>query len=221
MEAKNQRRKVKLPRLSSVTLFVQSLVLLQIRESLGSCRVNQFVKHGVCLCMCTEWRTWQSICLGLWSLHHILIFWCTQICPWFEKVWGINCLTQVFSDFVEDCEARIRFWFCLYRPYSWYTMPGMHFHLSFLSILLLFIFIKFCFFDIFSLVSVVHLCAMKGSFCILQDEEGKIVYSEDGHPLIHTDGTGFISKDLAMKCPKNIFKGNCLMHGDLEVYKLL
>eukprot|EP00268_Persea_americana_P063087 TRINITY_DN8145_c0_g1_i6.p1 TRINITY_DN8145_c0_g1~~TRINITY_DN8145_c0_g1_i6.p1 ORF type:complete len:976 (-),score=152.62 TRINITY_DN8145_c0_g1_i6:356-3283(-) len=48
------------------------------------------------------------------------------------------------------------------------------------------------------------------------DEEGKIVYSEDGHPLIHTDGTGFISKDLAMKCPKNIFKGNCLMHGDLE-----
>lgn len=61
---------------------------------------------------------------------------------------------------------------------------------------------------------------MKGSFCILQDEEGKIVCGEDGEPLIHTDGTGFISEDLAMKCPKNIFKGNCLMHGDLEVYKL-
>lgn len=112
------------------------------------------MKRGVCLCMCTQWRTWQSIWLGLSSLHHILIFWCTQLCPWFEKVWGINCLAQVFSDFVEDYEARIRFWFCPCRVYCWYTMPGMHFHLSFISILilLLFIYLKFCCFDIVSLV---------------------------------------------------------------------
>lgn len=70
-------------------------------------------------------------------------------------------------------------------------------------------------------ISVAHLCSTKRSFCILQDEEGKIVRNDDGDPLIHTDGTGFISEDLAMKCPKNIYKGNCLIHGDPEVYELL
>ncbi|KAF8393437.1 hypothetical protein HHK36_021681 [Tetracentron sinense] len=39
-----------------------------------------------------------------------------------------------------------------------------------------------------------------------RDEDGSIVYNEDGKPLIHTDGTGFISEDLALKCKRNISK---------------
>ncbi|KAK1266087.1 putative RNA-dependent RNA polymerase 4 [Acorus gramineus] len=38
------------------------------------------------------------------------------------------------------------------------------------------------------------------------DEYGNIVYDEKGEPKIHTDGTGFISQDLAIKCPKNIYR---------------
>ncbi|KZV15097.1 putative RNA-dependent RNA polymerase 3 [Dorcoceras hygrometricum] len=36
-----------------------------------------------------------------------------------------------------------------------------------------------------------------------KDEDGNILYDEDGKRLVHTDGTGFISEDLAMKCPKD------------------
>ncbi|KAG8376059.1 hypothetical protein BUALT_Bualt09G0024200 [Buddleja alternifolia] len=36
-----------------------------------------------------------------------------------------------------------------------------------------------------------------------RDENGSFVYDEDEKPLIHTDGTGYISEDLAMKCPKD------------------
>ncbi|KAJ6362516.1 hypothetical protein OIU78_002840 [Salix suchowensis] len=39
-----------------------------------------------------------------------------------------------------------------------------------------------------------------------QDKDGNVVYGIDGKPLIHTDGTRFISHDLALKCPKNLFK---------------
>ncbi|CAK7337484.1 unnamed protein product [Dovyalis caffra] len=42
-----------------------------------------------------------------------------------------------------------------------------------------------------------------------QDEDGNVVYDKDGKARIHKDGTGFISLDLALKCPKNVFKGNC------------
>ncbi|KAM7260355.1 hypothetical protein ACFE04_016096 [Oxalis oulophora] len=41
-----------------------------------------------------------------------------------------------------------------------------------------------------------------------RDADGNIVYDQDGEPRIHTDGTGFISEDLAAICPNNIFKGN-------------
>ncbi|TXG61454.1 hypothetical protein EZV62_012817 [Acer yangbiense] len=44
---------------------------------------------------------------------------------------------------------------------------------------------------------------------------GNIVY-RDGKPLIHTDGTGFISEDLALKCPKNVFKGKCSNDDNIE-----
>ncbi|XP_057969037.1 probable RNA-dependent RNA polymerase 5 isoform X2 [Malania oleifera] len=42
-----------------------------------------------------------------------------------------------------------------------------------------------------------------------QDDNGVNINNKDGEPLIHTDGTGFISKDLALKCPLNMYKGTC------------
>ena len=54
-------------------------------------------------------------------------------------------------------------------------------------------------------------------FLLLQDKDGNVVYGTDGKPLIHTDGTGFISHDLALKCPKNQFKGTCLGASNIEV----
>lgn len=41
---------------------------------------------------------------------------------------------------------------------------------------------------------------------VFQDEHGKVAY-DDGERLIHTDGTGYISENLAKKCPKRIIKG--------------
>ncbi|KAJ6746486.1 RNA-DEPENDENT RNA polymerase 3-RELATED [Salix koriyanagi] len=50
-----------------------------------------------------------------------------------------------------------------------------------------------------------------------QDKDGNVVYGIDGKPLIHTDGTRFISHDLALKCLKNLFKGTCLGASNIEV----
>ena len=44
---------------------------------------------------------------------------------------------------------------------------------------------------------------------IFQDENGGIV-QRDGELLIHTDGTGLISEDLAEKCPTIMYKGKLL-----------
>ncbi|KAG6770051.1 hypothetical protein POTOM_025718 [Populus tomentosa] len=49
-----------------------------------------------------------------------------------------------------------------------------------------------------------------------RDKDGNVVYGTDGKPLIHTDGTGFISYDLALKCPKNQVKGTCLQASNIE-----
>uniref|UniRef100_A0A0D9UXX7 RNA-dependent RNA polymerase n=1 Tax=Leersia perrieri TaxID=77586 RepID=A0A0D9UXX7_9ORYZ len=56
-------------------------------------------------------------------------------------------------------------------------------------------------------LSAVHVELIDDLPCL--DEHGNIV-RKDGEPLIHTDGTGFISEDLAQKCPTSIFKGKCL-----------
>ncbi|GKV11675.1 hypothetical protein SLEP1_g22913 [Rubroshorea leprosula] len=40
------------------------------------------------------------------------------------------------------------------------------------------------------------------------DENGNCVYDKDGNLCIHTDGTGFISEDLALKCLKNVIHGS-------------
>ena len=39
-------------------------------------------------------------------------------------------------------------------------------------------------------------------FLLLQDKDGNAVHGTDGKPLIHTDGTGFISHDLALNAQK-------------------
>jgi len=44
---------------------------------------------------------------------------------------------------------------------------------------------------------------------MFQYESGEIAV-QDGESLIHTDGTGLISVDLARECPTSIFKGNFL-----------
>ncbi|CAH8355022.1 unnamed protein product [Eruca vesicaria subsp. sativa] len=43
-----------------------------------------------------------------------------------------------------------------------------------------------------------------------QGENGKDVHDKNGKLCIHSDGTGYISEDLARMCPVNIFKGKCL-----------
>ncbi|XP_047974429.1 probable RNA-dependent RNA polymerase 5 [Salvia hispanica] len=52
-----------------------------------------------------------------------------------------------------------------------------------------------------------------------QDENGSIIHDEDGKPILHTDGTGYISEDLAMKCSKDL---HASMHNtDISVEPLL
>uniref|UniRef100_A0A1D1XGI4 RNA-dependent RNA polymerase n=1 Tax=Anthurium amnicola TaxID=1678845 RepID=A0A1D1XGI4_9ARAE len=48
------------------------------------------------------------------------------------------------------------------------------------------------------------------------DESGNIVYDEDGEWMIHTDGTGYISEDLALICPRNISKGHYPIPRDIQ-----
>ncbi|KAK9101032.1 hypothetical protein Scep_024462 [Stephania cephalantha] len=60
----------------------------------------------------------------------------------------------------------------------------------------------------------VHIEKIPDIYC--KDEKGDIVYNKDRKALIHTDGTGFISQDLALKCPSNIVKGSSLHHGVFE-----
>ncbi|XP_048133878.1 probable RNA-dependent RNA polymerase 5 [Rhodamnia argentea] len=44
-----------------------------------------------------------------------------------------------------------------------------------------------------------------------KDQEGNSIYDKQGKPLIHTDGTGFVSEDIALKCRGNIFKGSSMI----------
>lgn len=50
----------------------------------------------------------------------------------------------------------------------------------------------------------------------LQDQNGCDVY-EDGERLIHTDGTGYIAEDLAMRCPKDIFSAKYVKDQQFKV----
>ncbi|KAK4765087.1 hypothetical protein SAY86_026177 [Trapa natans] len=51
-----------------------------------------------------------------------------------------------------------------------------------------------------------------------KDENGNTIYDKKGKPMIHTDGTGFVSADIALKCPGNIFKGNFLNRQSTEAF---
>ncbi|KAL8189027.1 hypothetical protein R6Q57_029288 [Mikania cordata] len=54
-----------------------------------------------------------------------------------------------------------------------------------------------------------------------RDENGYVVCDEDGEPLIHTDGTGFISEDLAILCAKDFIESKGTKHDNYEFVDLL
>ncbi|CAI9285993.1 unnamed protein product [Lactuca saligna] len=54
-----------------------------------------------------------------------------------------------------------------------------------------------------------------------RDENGNVVCDKDGEPLIHTDGTGFISEDLAMLCAKDFIEAKGKHDGTFEFVDLL
>lgn len=56
------------------------------------------------------------------------------------------------------------------------------------------------------------------SFYGLQDENGYVVCDEDGEPLVHTDGTGFISEDLAILCAKDFIEADSTKGDNYQVY---
>ncbi|GFP86733.1 probable RNA-dependent RNA polymerase 5 [Phtheirospermum japonicum] len=49
-----------------------------------------------------------------------------------------------------------------------------------------------------------------------QDENGLIIHDEDGKPILHTDGTGYISEDLAMMCPKDFSTAKAITDNSFE-----
>ncbi|XP_075489754.1 putative RNA-dependent RNA polymerase 5 [Primulina tabacum] len=51
-----------------------------------------------------------------------------------------------------------------------------------------------------------------------KDENGNIIYDEDGKPMFHTDGTGFISEDLAMKCSKDFSAAMYIKDSSFETH---
>ncbi|XP_031115652.1 probable RNA-dependent RNA polymerase 5 isoform X2 [Ipomoea triloba] len=52
-----------------------------------------------------------------------------------------------------------------------------------------------------------------------RDANGHIVYDQDGEPRIHTDGTGYISEDLALKCPKGFRSAKFISDGNFEQFQ--
>ncbi|KAL3625438.1 hypothetical protein CASFOL_030892 [Castilleja foliolosa] len=49
-----------------------------------------------------------------------------------------------------------------------------------------------------------------------QDEKGSIILDEDDKPIWHTDGTGYISEDLAMMCPKDFSTAKAITDNSFE-----
>ncbi|CAA3021996.1 probable RNA-dependent RNA polymerase 3 isoform X1 [Olea europaea subsp. europaea] len=47
------------------------------------------------------------------------------------------------------------------------------------------------------------------------DENDSVIFDEDGKPLLHTDGTGYISENLAMQCPKDLCRAKYMKDEDL------
>ncbi|XP_059431763.1 probable RNA-dependent RNA polymerase 3 isoform X2 [Corylus avellana] len=51
---------------------------------------------------------------------------------------------------------------------------------------------------------------------LCRDRDGNIVYDKDDKPRILTDGTGFISEDLALLCSHDIYKGEQIRDENIE-----
>ncbi|KAL2229016.1 UNVERIFIED_CONTAM: putative RNA-dependent RNA polymerase 3, partial [Sesamum indicum] len=62
-----------------------------------------------------------------------------------------------------------------------------------------------------------HVCR-DGSY-YFKDENDSIIHDEDGKPILHTDGTGYISVDLAMKCPRSFSLANDITDNSFEKYE--
>ncbi|CAH9131271.1 unnamed protein product [Cuscuta epithymum] len=60
----------------------------------------------------------------------------------------------------------------------------------------------------------VRVYEVEDTYC--RDEFGSILLDEDGAPLVQTDGTGFISEDLARKCPSNFYRVKHLKDANSE-----
>lgn len=54
----------------------------------------------------------------------------------------------------------------------------------------------------------------------LQDQNDKDVLDKNGKPCIHSDGTGYISEDLAQMCPI-IYKGKSIKSDNIQVFLVL
>ncbi|KAE8671447.1 hypothetical protein F3Y22_tig00111952pilonHSYRG00084 [Hibiscus syriacus] len=50
-----------------------------------------------------------------------------------------------------------------------------------------------------------------------QYKDGSYVLDKDGKHRIHTDGTGYLSEDLALKCPRNVYKGSIAGGVNVEI----
>ncbi|CAN6869076.1 unnamed protein product [Brassica oleracea] len=48
------------------------------------------------------------------------------------------------------------------------------------------------------------------------DQNNNDVLDKNGEPCIHSDGTGYISEDLAWMCPVNVYKGKCLRSDNVQ-----
>ncbi|XVF88617.1 hypothetical protein PTKIN_Ptkin19aG0065300 [Pterospermum kingtungense] len=54
---------------------------------------------------------------------------------------------------------------------------------------------------------------------LCKDKDGNSVFKKDREPYIHTDGTGYISEDLALQCPNKVFKGSTILEGKFSDMK--
>lgn len=54
-----------------------------------------------------------------------------------------------------------------------------------------------------------------------RDENNFVVCDEDGEQLIHTDGTGYISEDLAILCAKDFIEAKGAKDDSYEVFKFV
>lgn len=54
-----------------------------------------------------------------------------------------------------------------------------------------------------------------------QDQNNNDVLDKNQKPCIHSDGTGYISEDLARMCPTDIYKGKRVRSENMQVFVLL